>query len=217
MVIYMKGKNADTKGVKKALPKRGVKLILKLFWFAFYISMVSFGGGFVSLSLTQNLFVEKLKWVSENEMLDVNAVAQASPGTIALNVSMITGYKVGGFFGAAATVIGSLLPPMAIITALYFFYDAIKEFQFINYLMKGMQAGVAAVILSLVVDTCGTIVKGRSPFAIIVLTSSFIVSTISLFVFGVSTVIYVVILSAIAGIAFSYFSYYHQKKKGKGK
>lgn len=179
--------------------------------------MVAFGGGFVVLSLLRSTFVKKLKWITDEEMFDLNAMAQASPGAIALNTSMLVGFKVAGFLGAIVTIIGSIIPPVAVITALYYFYDAIKGYALVGYLMAGMQAGVAAVIISLVIDMWKDVLKtNRTIFAVLILVFSFLISTLTLFIFNYSTVIYIVILSALLGIASSYLSYFNEKKKQKG-
>ncbi len=199
-----------------AKPKITFKVCLKLLWFSFFISMVAFGGGFVVLSLLRDTFVKKLKWITDDEMFDLNALAQASPGAIALNTSMLVGFRVAGVLGAALTVIGSVIPPVAVITALYYFYDAIKTYAIVGYLMAGMQAGVAAVIISLCIDMWQQILsKDKSVFTVMLLISAFAVSTLTLFVFNYSTVIYVVILSAILGIGSSYVSYFNERKKTK--
>ena len=187
--------------------------ILKLFWFAFYISAVSFGGGFVSISLTRETFVKKLKWVSEDEIFDINSIAQASPGAIAINTTMLTGYKVGGFLGAVATVLGSIIPPMVIITVFYFFYDAIKEFTFVAFCMKAMQAGVWAVVLSLIVDSWKAVLKSKSTFSILMLVLSFAVNSVCLFFFSISVVIYTIILSGVIGVTVSLL--FNKNKKGE--
>lgn len=198
--------------------RKGAKVLFKLFYWSLFISSVAFGGGFVVLSLLRETFVKKLKWVTDEEMFDLNALAQASPGAIALNTSMLVGFKVAGFLGAIVTIIGSVIPPMAVITALYYFYDAIKGYALVGYLMQGMQAGVAAVIISLVIDMWQKVLKdNKSVFTVLVLVLSFAISTLTLFLFNYSTVIYVVILSAILGIGCSYLSYFREKKKGDKK
>ncbi|MBR2449724.1 MAG: chromate transporter [Clostridia bacterium] len=201
---------------KQSGKNKNVKRIVKLFLFALYISAAAFGGGFVSLSLIKENYQKRLKWVTEEETADFSAISQASPGSIAINLSMLVGFKVAGVLGALATVLGSLIPPFFVITALYYFYDAIKHLTLINYLMKGMQAGVSAVILSLVVDLWKSAFNKKDKFSIVVLIVAFLISAISQFLFGVSTVIYVVILSAVLGVAFSYINYFKAKRKANG-
>ena len=197
-------------------PKRTkkLKLLFKLFYTSLYISAVAFGGGFVVLSLLQSVFVKKYKMIEETEMLDLNALAQASPGAIALNTALLVGYKVAGLLGALMTVIGSIIPPFAVITGLYYFYDAIKSYQIVTLFMKGMQAGVVGVIFSMIVDMCKGIIKGKSVLGIVLLIGCFLVSFSTMFFFEISTVIYMVILSALIGIGASYLS--NKKPKNGG-
>lgn len=184
-----------------------------MFYTSFYISAVAFGGGFIVISLLQSVFVKKLKMIKEADMLDFYALAQASPGAIALNTAMLVGFNVAGILGALVTVIASVIPPFAVITGLYFFYDAIKGIELVSLFMKGMQAGVVGVIFSMVFDMCKGVIKGKNAFEIIVLILAFTVSFLSGFLFNISTVIYVVVLSAALGVGASYISYFHTKRK----
>ncbi len=193
-----------------------IKTLFKLFYSSLYISAIAFGGGFVVLSLLRETFVKKLSWVSEEDMMDINALAQASPGAIALNTAMLVGMKVCGVLGMLATMLGSIIPPFVVITALYYFFDAIKGFTIVAYIMAGMQAGVCGVILSLVLDMWNSTVKQKSVFAVVMLVLSFAVTFSLQFFFNISVVIYTVLLSAIAGVAFSYLSYFYEQKKAKG-
>ena len=191
-----------------------LKTVIKLFYFSFYVSAVAFGGGFIVLKLLREVFVKKLTWVADAEMDDYTAVAQASPGSIALNVSILVGLKTAGFLGMLATVIGSVIPPFAVITGLYYFYDAVKGLAFFSALMRGMQAGVAGVILCLILDTVESTVSKKNAFEIILLSISFFVSLICSFFFEVNVVIYMIITSAILGVGFSYLCYFKQIKRG---
>jgi len=199
----------------KKTKKINIKTILKLFYSSFYISLIAFGGGFVVLSLLRETFVKKLAWVTDEEMMDINALSQASPGAIAMNTAMLVGFKVAGLIGMIATVIGSVIPPLLVITGLYYFYDAIKGFTVVTYIMKGMQAGVCGVILSLVIDMWKNTIKEKSVFAVTLLTLSFLTTTALQFFFNISVVIYVVLLSAVLGVGFSYLLYFAELKKQK--
>ncbi len=195
-------------------PKATFKLLLKLFYTSLYISAVAFGGGFVVLSLLQSTFVKKYKAIQETEMMDLYALAQASPGAIALNTAMLIGFRLAGILGALVTVIGSVIPPFAVITGFYYFYDAIKGYAIVDAIMRGMQAGVVGVIFSMIYDSCKNIIKGKSVFQTVVMILAFSVSFLSGFIFEISTVIYVMILSAVLGIGFSYISYAYKSRKG---
>ena len=98
------------------------RLCGKLFLIMLYISAFTFGGGFVIVSLMKRKLVDELHWLEEDEMLDMTAIAQSSPGAIAVNAAIIVGQRLAGAPGIAAAVIGTMIPPIVIITAISFFY-----------------------------------------------------------------------------------------------
>jgi len=122
----------------------------KLFSSTLKLSACTFGGGFVIIPLMRKKFVEELKWIEEEEMLDLTAIAQSSPGAIAVNASILVGYRVAGVTGACLTVLGTILPPLVIISVISFFYQQFRNNVFINRAMTGMLSGVTAVILHVV-------------------------------------------------------------------
>ena len=93
----------------------------KLFFSTFKLSACTFGGGFVIIPLMRKKFVEELGWIEEDEMMDLTAIAQSSPGAIAVNASILVGYHVAGFPGAMLTVLGTILPPLMIISIISMF------------------------------------------------------------------------------------------------
>ena len=98
---------------------------MKLFWSTFGISAFTFGGGYVIIPLMQKTFVGKLKWIENNEMLDLTAIAQSSPGPIAVNAAILVGYKTAGKTGALISTAGAVLPPLIIISIISLFYQAL--------------------------------------------------------------------------------------------
>ena len=88
----------------------------QLFLSTFKLSACTFGGGFVIIPLMRERFVKELRWIEEEEMLDLTAIAQSSPGSIAINASILVGYHVAGIPGALITVVGAALPPLIIIS-----------------------------------------------------------------------------------------------------
>ena len=87
-----------------------------LFKTMFALSSCTFGGGFVIISLMKKKYVEELKWLGEEEMLDVTAITQSAPGPLVVNASVIIGYRIAGILGAFTAVAGSILPPMIILS-----------------------------------------------------------------------------------------------------
>ena len=92
--------------------------LLKLFFSMLYISAFTFGGGFVIITFMKRKFVDELGWIDEQEMLDLTALAQSSPGAIAVNAAILVGWRVGGFLGMVTAVIGTVLPPITILSVI---------------------------------------------------------------------------------------------------
>ena len=140
-------------------------------------------------------FVDTLHWLDEQEMLDFTALAQSSPGAIAVNAAILVGLKICGAAGMAAAVLGTILPPMIILSVVSFFYSAFSSNLFVALALKGMQAGVAAVILDVAWDLGEGMVKKKSLYLNLILAGAF---AADLFL-GVN-VIYIILAAAGAGI-----------------
>lgn len=147
------------------------KVYAKLFLSVFQLSACTFGGGFVIIPLMRKKFVEKLHWISEDEMMDLTAIAQSSPGAIAVNASILVGYHVAGIPGAALTVLGAILPPLIIISIVSLFYQTFRDNRIVSMFMAGMLCGVAAVICDVVIRMIQDILKQKRllPLSILVL------------------------------------------------
>lgn len=146
----------------------------KLFFSTFQLSACTFGGGFVIIPLLRKKFVEDLGWIDEQEMLDLTAIAQSSPGAIAVNASILVGYRVAGIPGALLTILGTILPPFIIISVISMFYQAFRDNVYVNMAMVGMLAGVTAVIFDVVCTMATSIFKQKRILPLLVLAGSFI-------------------------------------------
>lgn len=111
------------------------------------ISSFTFGGGFVIVTLMKRRFVDELGWMDEDEMLDIAAMAQSTPGAIAVNAAVLTGTRVGGTIGMLVAVLGTVIPPFVLLSVLSLCYEAFRQLYPVRLALAGMQAGVAAVIL----------------------------------------------------------------------
>lgn len=131
----------------------------KLFSSTFYLSACTFGGGYVIVSLMKQIFVDELHWIEEDEMLDLIAIAQSSPGPVAVNGAVAVGYRLCGIPGVLAGTLGAVLPPFIILAAVTGVYRILCENAMIAAMLKGMQAGVAAVIASVVFDMTVSVKK----------------------------------------------------------
>ena len=160
-----------------------------------YISTFTFGGGFVIVNFMRKAFVERLGWIDEDEMLDLIALAQSSPGAIAVNASILVGQRVAGFAGMAVSVLGTILPPMIILTVISFFYKAFATNKYVNLMLKGMQAGVAALILDVVFDLTINLSKRQRPVHVFMLAAAFVAT----FLFNVN-VVFIILTAALIGV-----------------
>ena len=147
-----------------------------LFLSTLYLSAFTFGGGYVIITLLKNKFVDELKWISEEEMLDYVAIAQSSPGPIAVNGAIVIGYKICGFPGILVAVLGAIIPPFVILTVISAFYAAFKTNPYIQSLLFGMKSGVSAVIVSVVWDMAFGIVKKKDVLLIVIMAAAFILN-----------------------------------------
>lgn len=169
---------------------------VKLFLSAFQLSACTFGGGFVIIPLMRKKFVEELHWIEEQEMMDLTAIAQSSPGAIAVNASILVGYHAAGIPGVLIMVLGTVLPPLLIISAISFFYTAFRDNAVVNMAMAGMLAGVAAVICDVVFSMGKGVCKGKRLLPVLELLGSFLAVRF----FGVN-IILVILVCGVIGAA----------------
>ena len=173
-------------------------LYWKLFTTCFLISACTFGGGMVIMSILQKKFVEELKWIDSDEMMDLIAIAQSSPGVMAVNSSIIIGYRVGGTLGAFVTMVGTILPPMIILSVISVFYKEFRDNRIVALLLKGMQAGVAAVIIHVTITMCQNVLKDKKITSLAML----IGAAVAAIVFNVDIILLIVVCGVIGGVLF---------------
>lgn len=173
-------------------------------WTLFYsmlsISAFTFGGGFVIVTLMKRRFVDALGWLDEEEMLDMTALAQSAPGAIAVNAAILVGRKIAGWPGMAAAVLGTIVPPMVILSAISFFYVQFAANPVVAALLAGMQAGVAAVITDVVLNLGSGVVQERNPLSVAVMVAAFAAA----YVLKVNVIV-VILCAAALGTAMALF------------
>ena len=162
-----------------------------LFFSTLYLSAFTFGGGYVIVTLLKQKFVDQLHWIDDDEMLDLVAIAQSAPGAIAVNGAIVVGYRLAGIPGILVSVLGAVIPPVVTLTVISFFYSAFKTNFVIQALLKGMKAGVSAVIMSVVWDMGSGVVKSKDPLRIFLMAAAFIAN----YFFHVNVII--IILAAV--------------------
>lgn len=150
--------------------------LLRLFWIHFSISAFTFGGGYVVIPMIRKHFVCREKAFSEEELLEMAAISQSAPGAIAVNLAVLSGYRVRGTAGALVSAAASVLPPLLILGVVSGCYELFREQALVNAVLKGMEAGVAAVIVELVGQMGVGIWKEKDRFQSILAVGAFLCS-----------------------------------------
>jgi chromate transporter len=128
-------------------------------------------------------------------MLDLVSVSQSSPGPIAVNASLMIGYRMGGVLGAFVTAFGTTLPPLITISIISFFYRQFRDNIYVSAIMKGMQGGIAAVLCNVVLDMGITVKKNQGPLSILFMFAVFVAVY-----FGKVGILWIIIICAAIGI-----------------
>lgn len=186
--------------------KPGFARVWTLFSSTFYISAFTFGGGYVIIPLLKKKFVDELHWIEEEDMLNMAAIAQSAPGAIAVNASILVGWRVMGFGGALIAILGTVLPPLIILSVISLFYASFRDNPIVSAVLKGMMAGVAAVIFDVVWTMGRKILQTKKILPVIILLGAFVAN----YFFKVN-VIYIILFCIALGL----LSSYHGGKTGK--
>ena len=180
--------------MKKSL-RPTAKTLWQLFLSTLYISAFTFGGGFVIVTFMKKKFVDELHWIQEDEMLDLIAIAQSAPGAIAVNGAIVVGFKLAGVLGAVTAIVATIIPPFLVITVISYFYELFRDNYIVSSVLSGMQAGVGAVIASVVLDMGGGVLKQKSVLSIVVMLIAFVAT----YVYKINAV-YIILACIAIGI-----------------
>ena len=123
--------------------------------------------------IDEKKFVDDYHWIEENEMLDLVAIAQSSPGPIAVNGAIVVGYKLAGMPGVLVAIIGTIIPPFLIISVISVCYNAFRSNYFVSQMLEGMQAGVGAVIASVTYEMGAGIVQDKNGISTVIMVGAF--------------------------------------------
>ena len=178
---------------------RKIKDYLSLFLTMLKIGLFTFGGGYAMIALLENEFVEKKKWLEKDDFLDVAAIAESTPGPIAINAATYIGYKNSGIIGSIIATLGICIPSFVIIYAISLFFDAFLSFTLVAYAFKGIQICVIYLILTAGLKMLKQIKKTTFNVIIILLTLICMI-VFSLFAVKFSTIFYILI-SGACGVA----------------
>ena len=178
-----------------------MKKYLSLFFTMLKIGLFTFGGGYAMIALLENAFVEKKKYMEKDEFLDMVAIAESTPGPIAINAATYIGYKRAGFLGSAMATVGVCLPSFVIIYVISLFFDAFLSFKLVEYAFRGIQVCVVYLIFSAGLKMLKQMKK--TAFSVTVVSAVIIcMLAFSLFAVRFSTIFYILICGGLGLFAY---------------
>lgn len=169
----------------------GIRL-LKLFTTFFKLGLFTIGGGYVMIPLIEREVVDRYRWIEKRDFVDLLAIAQSSPGVLAVNMSIFIGYKLRGVRGSVAAAVGNVLPSVVIILLIALFFNKFREYEVVNNVFMGIRPAVVALIASPVFSVAKSAKIGWTNVWIPLLSALLIVA------FGVSP-IYIILIAGIGG------------------
>ena len=178
--------------------KNSLKNLLILFLTFFKLGIFSIGGGPTMLTLIQSEFVEKKKWLDNDELMEMTAIAESTPGPIAINLATYLGYKKGGFFGALVSTLGVIITPFVLMFCISLFLENILTNQAVQYAFMGVKVGVVFLLLKVSI----TLVKGvKKDWFGVTLLLLVTVSMVLITIFSVNfSAIYFILMGALLGL-----------------
>ena len=184
--------------------KQGFKKLLQLFVTFLKIGGFTFGGGYAMIPIIQKEVVEKKKWVTDDDILEIIAIAESTPGPIAINSATFIGYRTCGFWGSFFATLGVVLPSFAIIIAVAYLLKGFANITAVKYAFFGIRAGVLALLLK---SFWGMFKKcPKNLVAYIIAIAAFAVSVLT------GETLIIIISAAIIGLCYSLIA----SKKGVG-
>ena len=181
--------------------KKSLSLYLWLFKVNFFISAFTFGGGYVVIPMIRKYFVTEKHLFSEDELMDMAAIAQSSPGAIAINLAVLAGFRSAGFSGAVLCGVSSVLPPFLILSVISTCYQVFRDLPVVAAVLKGMEAAVGALIVDIVFDMGAAVLKEKKPFFASLMLAAFAGS----FLLGINVMV-ILLICVAACLVYYYLS-----------
>lgn len=169
------------------------KFFWQLFKSTFIVSMFTVGGGYVIIPLLKAKYVDEYRWISDEETLNMVAIAQSTPGIMAVNTAIMLGYRMAGVAGALTGMFATVLPPLIIITIVATFYDLVADNEYVQLVLKGMQCGATALLLNVAIDLLKKQFSKKLLLPIVIIIGTFVANLF----FGVNIMLLVAIDGAI--------------------
>lgn len=180
----------------------------QMFWTFFLIGGFTFGGGYAMLPLIQEEIVNKRKWMTDDEFIDLFVVAQSLPGVFAVNIAIFIGYKLKKIPGAVLCALGTTLPSFLIILLIAIFFTQIKDNEHVERVFKGLRPVVVAMIAAPVYQTW---VKLKMPLVKIWIP---ILVAVAVWYFGISPIFVIIASGAIAYLYTTFIKKHLHEEKG---
>lgn len=181
------------------------KNCLQLFLTFMKIGAFTFGGGYAMISVIQRETVENHKWITDDDILDIIAIAESTPGPIAINSATFVGFQVAGFWGSFFATLGMVIPSFVIISIIALFLAQFENSKIVKYAFNGIRAGVLALILNAFLKLLKKQPKEVMGYIIMAL------AFVAVVVFDINTII-VLIAAALIGISCFYISIRRKEK-----
>ena len=199
--------------LKKSREVSEMKKYLCLFLTMLKIGLFTFGGGYAMIALLENAFVEKQKYIDKDEFLDMVAIAESTPGPIAINAATYLGYKHLGFLGALVATVGVIIPSFIIIFTISLFFDAFLSLSLVEHAFRGIQVCVIYLIFSAGLKMLKQMKKTAFSITIVSAVAGCMI-VFSLFAIKFSSILYILICGSIGLFAYALHA---MKKKGETK
>ena len=192
-----------------------IKELLMLFLTMFKIGLFTFGGGYAMISIIERELVEKRKLIDHKEYLDIIAIAESSPGPIAINTATFVGYKANGVLGSLSATLGVVLPSFIVVYIVSLFFEQFLALEYVGYAFKGIQTCVAFVIISAGIKMLKKLDKSVFNYIIV---SVFLVAFLIVELLAVNfSTIFFILIGGVIGITLYLVKYFKDKSKGGNK
>ena len=179
-----------------------LKKIFSLFWVFFKIGAFTFGGGYAMIPIIQREVVENRPWITDDDILEIIAIAESTPGPIAINSATFVGYRVAGFFGAMFATLGVVVPSFIVILIISYLLQGFEHIRAVKYAFWGIRAGVMALLVK---AWWGMFKKCPKNVISYVIAAFSFVAAVTAAQFKIS-VIYVLICCAVIGLVSSFIA-----------
>lgn len=176
--------------------KHDYKKLLPLFWTFFKIGAFTFGGGYAMIPLIQKETVENHKWITDDDILEIIAIAESTPGPVAINSATFVGYKTCGFWGAVCATFGVVVPSFLIILLISYILDAFQGLKPVQYAFNGIRAGVLALLFKALWSMFKKSPKGWAAY--VVMAAAFVLTAVLKV-----NVLFVIVFCAVFGLVTS--------------